>query len=46
MLGYIRDAGLFLFEDGRSGALQQVDLAVSRSAPGKHEPDERQQLTT
>jgi len=46
MLGYIRDAGLFLFEDGRGGALQQVDLAVSRSAPGKHEPDERQQLTT
>ncbi|MFV0370673.1 MAG: hypothetical protein ACK5JI_03400 [Azonexus sp.] len=45
LLGQIRDAGLYLFEDGRSGWLQQVDLAVGTSAPGQDEPGERQRLT-
>ncbi|WP_415033005.1 hypothetical protein [Azonexus sp.] len=45
LLGQIRDVGLYLFEDGRSGWLQQVDLALTRSnMPGENEPGEREQL--
>lgn len=44
LLGQIREAGFYLTEAGEVGHLQQVDLAVSDSPPGKKHPDQRQEL--
>ncbi|EKE16753.1 MAG: hypothetical protein ACD_10C00822G0002 [uncultured bacterium] len=39
LLGQIRSAGFYLSESGELGAMQQVDLAVAASSPGREEDD-------
>ena len=44
LLGQIRAAGLYLFEAGEVGQMQQVDLAVSALSSGDKHPAEGEKL--